>query len=606
MNLRCRIFLLSIFFCCALSPPGFAQSAAGPYTLSANNQCTKPIDATGLSSVGMQITGTSVLTLTPEVSIGGQAPTPTLFTQSTSTTGPVATFTTAGATNAVFSASVAGAKSFLLCVTAYTSGSATIYFQGSNLSAKGIGGGGGGGSYSFFGNTANPLTALNNGTTIVDAAGDSLAFEPSAGVGFTFADQYGNQILTEAGPGRDFLIADVAGNTIDMRSTVFQINPAIGLSIAINGNSGNTPPAAPANTLLDIYGADATATRLAVRSFGATSFVSTVAYGGILSSPTAVTSGTQLGGINAWAYNGTGLNGPIATFRTFANQTQTTVNGGSYADIATTPNGSTTQAEVIRFENDAGITVPSTVTGGDKGAGTLNAANLYVNGTAVNTSNSNVASVFTRTGAVVAASGDYTCAQVTNCPATPITIANGGTNATSAVAGQVPNSTSSSAAGWSSQPTLGANGGTAGAITYAGSTSSSVTVGCAPTTTCGNYGGGSTNAQFAKYNTATNCGANGTAANPSVVSCGSAGAGSFSCATNASAGTCTVNDSAVTANSNIILTPVAYTGTRLAVTCNTVVLTGAYVSAISTGTSFTVQLPTFVTNPECFTYQILN
>src|SRR5678816_1837305 len=37
--------------------------------------------------------------------------------------------------------------------------------------------------------------------------------------------------------------------------------------------------------------------------------------------------------------------------------------------------------------------------------------------------------------------------------------------------------------------------------------------------------------------TATNCAAAGTAANPSVVSCSSAKAGSFSCATNASTGT---------------------------------------------------------------------
>jgi hypothetical protein len=140
----------------------------------------------------------------------------------------------------------------------------------------------------------------------------------------------------------------------------------------------------PSNTLLAIANSGAS-TRLSEISFGGTPFISGVAVGGTVGSPTAVTSGTQLGGINSFAYNGTGLNGPIASFHTYANQTQTTSNGGSYADIATTPNGSLTAAEVVRFENDAGVTVPSTVTGGDKGAGTINAGGLYVNGVAVNT-----------------------------------------------------------------------------------------------------------------------------------------------------------------------------------------------------------------------------
>jgi len=154
----------------------------------------------------------------------------------------------------------------------------------------------------------------------------------------------------------------------------------------------------PSNTLLAIANSGAS-TRLSEISFGGTPFISGVAVGGTVGSPTAVTSGTQLGGINSFAYNGTGLNGPIASFRTYANQTQTTSNGGSYADIATTPNGSLTAAEVVRFENDAGVTVPSTVTGGDKGAGTINAGGLYVNGVAVatgtgaNTALSNLASV---------------------------------------------------------------------------------------------------------------------------------------------------------------------------------------------------------------------
>lgn len=111
-----------------------------------------------------------------------------------------------------------------------------------------------------------------------------------------------------------------------------------------------------------------------------------------------------------------------------------------------------------------------------------------------------------------------------------------------------------------------------------------------------------------KYNTATNCSAAGTSASPSVVSCSSASAGAFSCATNASGATCTVNTTAAVTNSDIQVSSTASAGTRLSVTCNTTadVPTAPRIASISTGVSFTVNLGTFTTNPECFFYTINN
>lgn len=109
--------------------------------------------------------------------------------------------------------------------------------------------------------------------------------------------------------------------------------------------------------------------------------------------------------------------------------------------------------------------------------------------------------------------------------------------------------------------------------------------------------------------TNTNCAAVGTAANPSVASCSASAAGSFSCATNASTGTCVVNTTAVTANSEIQVTQRAdtTTGTRLSVTCNTTVSTVLpIITAVTAGTSFTINLGTVTTNPECFSYFIVN
>jgi hypothetical protein len=111
------------------------------------------------------------------------------------------------------------------------------------------------------------------------------------------------------------------------------------------------------------------------------------------------------------------------------------------------------------------------------------------------------------------------------------------------------------------------------------------------------------------YLAGSNCSGVGTAANPSVASCGSSSAGAFSCATNASTGTCQVNTTGVGANSEIFVQEDDSLGTKLGVTCNTNnVLPAAapLLGARSGGTSFTINLGTFTTNPLCYSYFIVN
>jgi hypothetical protein len=106
-----------------------------------------------------------------------------------------------------------------------------------------------------------------------------------------------------------------------------------------------------------------------------------------------------------------------------------------------------------------------------------------------------------------------------------------------------------------------------------------------------------------------NCTAVGTAANPSVAACTSAAAGLVSCATNASTGTCQVNDTSAGTNSEIFVQQRTDTtaGTRLGVTCNTTVDTvQRVITAVSNGASFTFNLGTIATNPECFNFWIVN
>lgn len=152
----------------------------------------------------------------------------------------------------------------------------------------------------------------------------------------------------------------------------------------------------------------------------------------------------------------------------------------------------------------------------------------------------------------------------------------------------------------------GAAGSSSCVWVFAGSTSGTATVGCSPIGACTSFGSTSVNATFGKVNTGANCAGTGTAANPSVVTCTSAAAGGFSCATNASTGTCQVNTTAVTANSEIFIQP---TAASASLTCNATADTGLTVPRLlsqSAGASFTISLGTFSTTAECFKYYIVN
>jgi hypothetical protein len=103
----------------------------------------------------------------------------------------------------------------------------------------------------------------------------------------------------------------------------------------------------------------------------------------------------------------------------------------------------------------------------------------------------------------------------------------------------------------------------------------------------------------ATYNTQTNC-----SSSASPAACVSASAGSVTVATSVT--TEVVNTTAITANSQVLLTFDSSLGTRLGVTCNTTAVQGA-ISARTAGASFTIKLPTAPsTNPACFSYEIVN
>lgn len=97
----------------------------------------------------------------------------------------------------------------------------------------------------------------------------------------------------------------------------------------------------------------------------------------------------------------------------------------------------------------------------------------------------------------------------------------------------------------------------------------------------------------ATYKTAANCIKSGTVANPSVVSCSSASAGIIYCNALASTHTCIVDTTAVTANSEIFITPNAADGAVLSKTCSTTLTFGTapILAAKAAATSFTINMP---------------
>lgn len=114
-----------------------------------------------------------------------------------------------------------------------------------------------------------------------------------------------------------------------------------------------------------------------------------------------------------------------------------------------------------------------------------------------------------------------------------------------------------------------------------------------------------TSVSGATYLTATNC---SSSASPAV--CGSAASGSVAIATGTVSETLTVNTTAVTANSQIILQVDETLSTKLSVTCDsalTEVIGGVTISARSAGASFQItHSGNITTNPLCLSYTIVN
>lgn len=252
---------------------------------------------------------------------------------------------------------------------------------GGGISMTNVGGATGSFTFTLNGVTQGLVTA-----TLPVTANDLACFADSTG---TIKDcGVGSSIVTSVTNSDGTLTISPNTGAVIASLNLTHANTWTGVqTVSLNSGALQT---AQTGTVFRLANANATATRLELDAFGAQAFFTTLCAGGTAAAPTTLTAATQCGGYNMFGYDGTAFAGPAATFRTFANQNWAVGAHGSYAEIGVTANGSTSVVTSIRFEADGGITVPPTVTGGDKGVGTINAAGLYINGSAVSTSAANL------------------------------------------------------------------------------------------------------------------------------------------------------------------------------------------------------------------------
>lgn len=141
-------------------------------------------------------------------------------------------------------------------------------------------------------------------------------------------------------------------------------------------------------TLFRVAQLDGTASVIQQDSFGAAAAFSCMRADGTAAISTALAANDLICAFGSHGYDGVANSTVAGAFRLYASQGWTSAAHGTYARVATTANGTTTPVEQFSVENDGGITAPPTVTGGSKGAGTVNVSGGYdINGAPFGVSN---------------------------------------------------------------------------------------------------------------------------------------------------------------------------------------------------------------------------
>lgn len=263
------------------------------------------------------------------------------------------------------------------------------------------GGGGGGGTVTSVsvvtangvsGSVANPTTtpAITLTLGAITPTTVNGAAITSVGVATNYLDATGNySVPVGGGSGANTALSNLASvaintallpgsSTIDLGASTNPFQSLYLNNTSMINATGGVLPTLPSNSLFTVASSNSRVTILTIAN---PAFLTSARMNGTVVTPTAVQANDQIGGMNSYGYGTSGFIGPSTSVRSFAAENFAT-NFGSYLEFATTTNGTTTLTNRMRVENDGGVTIPSSVTGGSKGSGTLNATGLYVAGVA--------------------------------------------------------------------------------------------------------------------------------------------------------------------------------------------------------------------------------
>ena len=137
-------------------------------------------------------------------------------------------------------------------------------------------------------------------------------------------------------------------------------------------------------TLHRISNVDGSPARYEATSYGANSSITVARVSGTAAAPTALVSSDNIGGLEAFGYNGSSIVGPAAAVRMYSLGTWSGTNQPAMIDLATTANGDATKTLTTRmrvYDNGAVTIGPSGTT--PQGVSSLNVAgDIYNSGVA--------------------------------------------------------------------------------------------------------------------------------------------------------------------------------------------------------------------------------